>query len=96
LKPDLIILPPNNAPIIIGELTSPTLLKMRDCNQKKEKKYTDHLVPNLNRPASVLAFEVGDLGETTNSLYAFLISLGLRKKFCVKLKKEVSAIAAEC
>ena len=61
LKPDLIILPPKNAPIIIGELTSPMLPKMKWWNEEKERKYKDHLVPKMNRPASVRAFEVGHL-----------------------------------
>jgi hypothetical protein len=96
LKPDLIILPPNNAPIIIGELTSPNLQAMNDWNARKEKKYKEQLVPKMNRPASVLAFEVGQLGETNKSLHIFLASLGLRKSFCKTLIKQVSVIALEC
>jgi hypothetical protein len=41
----------------------------------KEKKYKEQLVPKMNRPASVLAFEVGQLGETKKSLNIFLESL---------------------
>jgi hypothetical protein len=96
LKPDLIILPPNNAPIIIGELTSPKLQAMNDWNARKEKKYKEQLVPKMNRPASVLAFEVGQLGETNKSLNIFLASLGLRKRFCKTLITQVSVIALEC
>jgi hypothetical protein len=63
----LIILPPNNAPIIIGELQA-----MIDWNARKEKKYKEQLVPKINRPASVLAFEVGQLGEPTHLPRKFL------------------------
>ena len=95
LKPDLIILPPKNAPIIIGELTSPCLQTMKEWNVKKENKYKNNLVPKMNRPASVRAFEVGHLGETNESLNIFLTSLGL-KKFCKDLKTKLSVIAVEC
>jgi hypothetical protein len=96
LRPDLVIIPPNNAPLIIGELTSPMLANMKNWNVEKEKKYKDHLIPKMNRPASVLAFEIGSLGETTKTFNNFLTSLGLRKKFCKTLTNEVSIIAVEC
>jgi molecular chaperone GrpE (heat shock protein) len=96
LLPDLIILPPNDAPIIIGELTSPTLPNMKWWNATKTKKYKDELLPKMNRPASVRAFEVGHIGETNESISIFLASLGLRKKFCKSLIKQLSVIAAEC
>ena len=96
LKPDLIILPPKNAPVIIGELTSPMLQAMKEWNITKETKYKDHLVTKMNRPASVRAFEVGHLGETNESLNIFLASLGLRKKFCKTLTSQLSVIAVEC
>jgi hypothetical protein len=38
LKPDLIIVPPNNAPIIIGELTSPMLPSGHERMESKEGK----------------------------------------------------------
>jgi hypothetical protein len=56
------------AKLKFGELTSPKLQAMNDWNARKEKKYKEQLVPKLNRPASVLAFEVGQLGETNKSL----------------------------
>jgi hypothetical protein len=56
----------------------------------KEKKYKEQLVPKMNRPASVLAFEVGQLKETNKSLNIFLASLGLRKRFCKTLITQVS------
>ncbi len=96
LLPDLIIQPPNDALIIIGELTSPTLPKMKWWNEKKTKKYTDELLPKMNRPASVRAFEVGHIGETNESITIFLASLGLKKKLCKSLIAQLSVIAAEC
>jgi hypothetical protein len=84
------------AKLKFGELTSPKLQAMNDWNARKEKKYKEQLVPKMNRPASVLAFEVGQLGETNKSLHIFLASLGLRKSFCKTLIKQVSVIALEC
>ncbi len=96
LKPDLIIVPPNNAPIIIGELTSPSLQNMKMWHIRKETKYNDQLVSKMKCPASVRAFEVGHLGETTESLKIFLMSLGLRKKFSTNLTTKLSVLAVEC
>jgi hypothetical protein len=69
---------------------------MREWNLKKEKKYKDHLIPKMNRPASVRAFEIGHLGETNESLQIFFTSLGLKKKFCKTLTTKLSVLAVEC
>ena len=95
MKPDLIIVPPN-APIIIGELTSPALLNMKTWNATKEKKYTEQLISKMNRPAYIRAFEVGQLGETNSSLQSLFTCLDLRKSFCKKLTTALSTVAVEC
>jgi hypothetical protein len=70
---------------------------MKWWNATKTKKYKDDLLPKMNRPASVGAFEAGHIGETNESIsFSRVLEFGLRKKFCKSLIKQLSVTAAKC